>query len=151
MVMYLYLVQHADAKTEEQDPQRGLSQKGFDDIKKVAAFLTKLNLEVDEIFHSPKLRAKQTAQVLSEALGVRTTEADGLTPLDDPQIWSARLKNINKSIMLVGHLPHLSNLASLILVADREKTIISFKMAGVVCLKKEQNWTVSWMITPEVI
>ncbi|MGC9070881.1 MAG: phosphohistidine phosphatase SixA [Elusimicrobiales bacterium] len=149
--MYLYLVQHADAKTEEQDTQRGLSQKGFDDIKKVAAFLTKLNLEVDEIFHSPKLRAKQTAQVLSEALGVRTTEADGLTPLDDPQIWSARLKNINKSIMLVGHLPHLSNLASLILVADREKTIISFKMAGVVCLKKEQNWTVSWMITPEVI
>ena len=37
--MNLYLVQHAESKTEEDDPQKPLSGKGFSDIRKIAAFL----------------------------------------------------------------------------------------------------------------
>jgi len=36
--MFLYLVQHAEAKKEEEDPARGLSEKGLQDIKKMAAY-----------------------------------------------------------------------------------------------------------------
>lgn len=149
--MFLYLVQHAEAKPEHEDPQRGLSEKGLNDIKKIASFLSKLNLELDEIFHSTKLRAKQTAQVLSDTLKVKCTETEGLAPLDDPEIWANKLNETTKSIMLVGHLPHLGHLASLLLCGDKEKNIVTFRMAGIVCLKKENNWSVNWMIIPEII
>jgi len=54
--------------------------------------------------------------------------------------------------MLVGHLPHLSRLSSLLLVGDPEKNIIAFRMAGIVCLRREEeNWSVSWMIIPDLL
>ena len=60
---------------------------------------------------------------------------------------------MNEDIMLVGHLPHLSRLSSLILTGDKDRNVIDFKMGGVVCLKKSEDgkWSVEWMITPEEI
>jgi phosphohistidine phosphatase len=55
--MDLYLVQHAEAKSEQEDPLRPLSAKGRDDITRVAAYLAQLNIPVTKIFHSTKLRA----------------------------------------------------------------------------------------------
>lgn len=150
--MFIYLVQHAEAKPESEDPQRGLSEKGMNDIRKIASFISKLNIHAEEIFHSGKLRAEQTAKVLAEALKIKSSQAEGLAPLDDPEIWADKLKNIDRSIMLVGHLPHLGRLASLLLCGDKEKNVISFKMAGVVCLKREERyWSLSWMVIPEII
>lgn len=152
--MLLYLVQHADAKREEEDPSRPLSEKGLQDIKKVASYVSQLNIKGYKIFHSSKLRARQTAEVLSENLkptkGV--SEVDGLTPLDDPKIWAERLKDIPDDIVLVGHLPHLGKLTSLLLCGDADKGIVSFKMAGIVCLKRDDSaWSLQWMLTPEMI
>jgi len=150
--MFIYLVQHAEAKPESEEPQRGLSDKGMNDIRKVASFIGKLNIQVDEILHSGKLRAKQTAEVLASALKVKFSETEGLAPLDPPEIWANKIKNIDRSVMLVGHLPHLARLCSLFLCGDKEKNIVSFKMAGVVCLKKENNiWSLNWMVIPEII
>lgn len=151
--MFLYLVQHAEAKKEEIDPARPLSEKGLKDITKTSLYLTYFNMSLHKIFHSKKLRAKQTAEVLFQYLKpVRgITEVDGLSPLDDPEIWFNRLKDIPEDIMLVGHLPHLSKLASLLLCGDKEKNIIEFKMAGIVCLKRQNDlWLLQWIITPEI-
>jgi phosphohistidine phosphatase len=153
--MLIYLVQHADAKKEEVDPSRSLSEKGMHDIKRVASYASRLNIEIYKIFHSNKLRAKQTAEVLSENLkptkGV--SEVDGLSPLDDPNIWAERLKDIPDDIILVGHLPHLGKLVSLLLSEKADRNIISFKMAGIVCLKRDDTgaWSLQWMITPEIV
>jgi len=153
--MFIYLVQHADAKREEEDPSRPLSEKGMKDIEKVASYVSKLNIKVHKIFHSSKLRAKQTAEVLSgnlkPAMGI--SEVDGLSPLDDPQIWADRLKGIPDDVILVGHLPHLAKLSSLLLCGNTERNIVSFKMAGVVCLKRDETgaWSLQWMLTPETV
>jgi phosphohistidine phosphatase len=153
--MQLFLVQHAEAKKEEEDPSRSLSEKGFQDIKNAASYAAALNIKVSQIFHSGKTRALQTAEVLADFIKpVRCiSETDGLAPLDEPQIWIERLKDMSENIMLVGHLPHLGKLASLLLCGDKEKGIIDFKMAGIVCLKRfnESNWSVEWMLIPEVI
>lgn len=153
--MLLYLVQHAEAKQEDQDPARGLSIKGFSDVQKVAAYAARLNLKVGQIFHSTKLRAEQTAGVLSEHIrpSGAVAKTDGLAPLDDPSVWLSNLKNISRDVMLVGHLPHLSRLASLLLCGDPEKKIISFSMAGIICLEGEADtgWSLKWMITPDII
>jgi phosphohistidine phosphatase len=153
--MLIYLVQHADAKREEEAPSRPLSEKGLKDIKRVASYVSKLNIKVHKIFHSSKLRAMQTAEVLSEnlkpAMGI--SGVDGLSPLDDPQIWAERLKDIPDDVILVGHLPHLAKLSSLLLCGNAEKNIVSFKMAGIVCLKRDDTaaWSVQWMLTPDIL
>jgi phosphohistidine phosphatase len=153
--MLLYLVQHAESKKEEEDPARGLTERGIQDIAKVAAHVRKVNIVVNKIFHSGKTRALQTACVLADHLkpdkGV--TEIDGLAPMDDPDIWRKRIPQINENIALVGHLPHLGKLSSLLLSGDKEKDIIDFKMGGIVCLKssEDSHWSVEWMITPGVV
>ena len=153
--MLIYLVQHADAKREEEDLSRPLSEKGLKDIEKVAFYVSKLNIKVHKIFHSSKLRAMQTAEVLSENLkptrGI--SEVDGLTPLDDPQIWAERLKGIPDDVILVGHLPHLAKLSSFLLCGNVERNIVLFKMAGFVCLKRDDvaAWSVQWILTPEIV
>lgn len=153
--MRLYLVQHGEAKREEEDPSRPLSGKGLKDVRKMADCASKrLGVKVARIFHSGKLRAKQTAEELARKLepdgGVE--EVDGLGPLADPKIWAEKLKGMDEDVMLVGHLPHLSKLSSLLLFGDETKEAIRFEMAGVVCLERDERgrWAVRWMVTPEI-
>jgi phosphohistidine phosphatase len=153
--MFLYLVQHAEAKRDDEDHARPISQKGLEDISKVAAYVSLLNISVSEILHSTKLRAEQTAGVLFQNLkpvrGMK--EMDGLSPLDGPEIWAGRLRDYQNDIILVGHLPHLSMLASLLLCGDANRSLVSFKMGGVVCLKRDDAgaWSLEWMLTPEIV
>jgi len=153
--MLLYLVRHAEAKKEEEDPLRPLSEKGLLDIKQISSHLSSLRIHVDRILHSGKLRAKQTAGVLSDNLkpSKGLTETNGLSPADDPAIIEGRLKTATESLMLVGHLPHLEKLASLLLCGDMYREVLSFRTAGVVCLERDDTgtWSVRWMITPEAL
>lgn len=153
--MKLYLVQHAEAKKEEEDPARPLAERGWRDLEKVSRFLKERKIEVARILHSGKLRAKQTAEKLGEAVrsseGVK--ETNGLAPSDDPSIWERKLREETVDILLVGHLPHLSRLAGLMLAHNLDLGVIDFKMGGVVCLDRddEGNWSVSWMVTPQIL
>lgn len=153
--MLLYLVQHGDAKREEEDPSRPLSDKGREDVRKVASYASRMKIEVDEVLHSGKLRAKQTAEILSEHLKIENgiSETDSIAPLDNPLIWAERLKDRTTSLMLVGHLPHLAKLSSLLLCGDMEKNVVAFRMGGIVCLKRDDTgkWSLQWMITPEIL
>lgn len=54
-------------------------------------------------------------------------------------------------LMLVGHLPHLSRLASLLLVGDPRRDLIPFRNGGIVYLvKAERGWLLEWVLTPEL-
>lgn len=159
--MYLYLVQHGDAKSKDEDPARGLSDRGREDVRKVAAFVS--SVKVEQIFHSGKTRAAQTAGIFAEQLGVEVYEKDGLAPMDEPAVWAERLKETDKDTMLVGHLPYMGKLASLLLCGDSGAGVVEFKMGGVVCLKREEGaetlgekgsvtlWALQWMVVPELV
>ncbi|HDD66024.1 MAG TPA: phosphohistidine phosphatase SixA, partial [Nitrososphaeria archaeon] len=62
--MKVYLVQHGEAKREEEDPARPLTEEGKREVEDVARFLAELGVRVDRILHSGKLRAAQTANIL---------------------------------------------------------------------------------------
>lgn len=153
--MHLYLVQHADARPKEEDPERPLSDKGQADIRKVAAFLSEHSaVRVGLILHSGKLRAQQTAETLAEHLHPGSvTATDGLSPLDDPAIWAGRLAETDEDLMLVGHLPHMSKLAARLLIQNDERTVVQFQMGGVVCLRRDEvgAWSLRWMMVPELV
>ena len=152
--MQIYLVQHGEAKPETEDPERPLTDKGRRDVEASARYAAALGAEVTQILHSGKLRAKQTAEVLMQFLlpshGIR--EEKGLAPLDDPHLAERLVGQSEKPLMIVGHLPHLSRLASLLILGIPEKEVIKFTMGGVVCLtKSDDRWLVKWALGPEII
>ncbi len=155
--MLLYLIQHADALSEKNDPARPLSEAGMRDISKVAAYLSGSNIRVNQVLYSKKLRARQTAEIIAKNLGPGSykelAESDGLLPLDGPSAWDDRLKYLTDDLMLVGHMPHLGKLAGLLICGEADKNIISFQTACVVCLERDEKaaWSLRWMITPGII
>jgi len=154
--MKLYLVQHAEPKRKEEDPTRPLSDRGWKNIGKMARYAKEhLCIEVVRIVHSGKLRAKQTAEVIAEHLNhaICMVTDENLEPLADLRIWKRGLVETSEDIMLVGHLPHLSKLASHLLAGDENKEVVAFKMGGIICLERDQQrrWTIQWMVNPETI
>ena len=154
--MKLYLVQHAEAKDKEEDPERSLTEKGWEDVRKVAHFVAKYtDTRVVTIFHSDKIRAQRTAEVFGSFLNpiAGIDRADGLDPLSDPAIWGESLHEQEENLMLVGHLPHLEKLCSRLLCDDEAKSIVSFQNSGVVCLEKDeaQHWSIQWILTPQIL
>jgi phosphohistidine phosphatase len=150
--MFLYLSQHAEARNKEEDPERDLTEKGRLDIEAVAHHLKRLNIEVQQIFHSGKTRAQSTAQVLAQHLQppAGSTAAPGLAPLDDPGIWAERVADLKENILLVGHLPHMGKLAALLMSGDKNRKLLNFQMGSVIKLRRMEpgQWALDWMIVP---
>ena len=152
--MDLYLVQHGEATSETENPDRPLTARGRDDVERVSRHVALLGLAPAEIRHSGKTRAEQTARLIAEALSLnqRVKVAAGLSPNDDVHPVAQELETASPSLMLVGHLPFMSRLASLLLVGYSSLTIVRFRMGGVVCLEHDQGlWTLNWMITPDTV
>jgi phosphohistidine phosphatase len=154
VVVYVYLVQHGEAKPEQEDSARPLTERGRAEVERVAAAAARAGVEVVEIIHSGKLRARQTAELLAAALsparGVRASA--GLAPTDDPRIAQQLVGEMTQPAMLVGHLPHLGRFASLLVVEDAGREIVAFRMGGIVCLWREGlAWRLKWILTPELV
>jgi len=151
----LYLVQHGEAKRKEEDPARPLTDSGREEVERVASYAAKIGVKVERILHSGKLRAQQTAEIMAKHLkppkGVEKT--DELEPLADPKVWAERLKKVEENLMLVGHLPHLSRLTSLLLTDREAVELVAFRMGGIVCLERDEEgkWRVQWIIRPETL
>ena len=151
--MILYLVQHGEAKPESEDPQRPLTQQGREAVRLVAAWAARAGVKVDEIRHSGKLRAEQTAGILAERLapaGIHSIA--GLGPNDEVRPVAEHLERETRAVMLVGHLPFLSHLASCLIIRDPDRTLVRFQMGGIVCLIREEGkWSLAWAVTPGLL
>jgi len=109
---------------------------------------------VGSIQHSPKARAAQTARIMAEHLAPvgGTKQTDGLLPMDDPGIWTDRVSGINLDTMLVGHLPHLSGMASTLLCWNPETEIVQFNTATAACLEGAAgNWYLKWLVGADIL
>ena len=150
--MKLYLVQHGEARPESEDPQRSLTQRGMEAVRNVAKIAKKLNLHPTVIHHSGKLRAEQTARILADSLGKPAAAAGGLNPNDDVRKWVDRISREKGDVMIVGHLPFLEKVASLLLAGDENTRPVLFRYGAVVCVEKKETggWAVRWVLTPEM-
>ena len=147
----LCIVQHGKAYPKDVDPGRKLTEEGVKETEALGNFLRKAGVKIDKVIHSGKTRAKMTAEILGRYLEVSDiVESDGLKPLDDPMIWVERLKGIHEDLMIVGHMPHLSKLVSILLDSSRE--IVKIRNSGVLCLEDEEGrWVIKWYVTPDLI
>ena len=154
--MYIYLVQHAEAKSKEEDPDRALTDIGRRNMRKTATFAARqAGISVDLIVHSGKTRARQSAEILAELLSPSkgVGESDGLNPNDDTGIWVKNLARSRENLILVGHLPHLGKLTAHLICENPEAAVVEFKNACMICLQRSNTglWTVQWMIVPQLL
>jgi phosphohistidine phosphatase len=160
--MDVYLVQHGQALSEEQDPRRPLSEEGRAAATKVASYLAALGERLvypplSQIWHSGKLRAEQTAEVYAVhlALELRPTVHAGMKPKDDPAATFEELTALRAgsgAILLAGHLPHLAHLAGLLLTGEAGRAPVRLVNAAVLRLGfRDGSWAVDWYITPACI
>ncbi len=152
--MLIYLVRHGDALAGLRDDVRPLSQKGIDDLKRVAKFLRKAKIEPEAIYHSGLLRAEQTAEILLHDLDLKCLliKKDNLKPEDPVELMLAEIYNLTGPVMIVGHNPYLSNLLSRLIVGTPDPQIADFKKGTVVCLEKRGKiFYIKWFITPKIV
>jgi len=149
--MRCYLAQHGQACCAEEDPARPLSGQGREDIARVAGFLSLFTKPAPTtIYCSGKLRAQQSAAMFAEGWNIPVPQiSDDLDPRADPQCWLDRLERSEEDLMLVGHLPHLSLLASHLLLGHGNGAPIKFANGGVVCLERaDGHWQICWQVNP---
>ena len=150
--MKLYLIQHGKALPEEKDSKRSLSPEGVTETQKIADFLKTKNIKFGEIWHSKKTRAVQTAGIISKALSIKNMlRRDDLNPDEPVEKFPDEIKNLNKDLMIAGHLPFLQRLASLLLTGSETDSPVSFKNSGLVCLEFQQEWKILWYVIPELL
>jgi phosphohistidine phosphatase len=109
----IWLLRHGDAEAGEGKPdaERELTEKGERQSVAAGKALKALKVELDVCLTSPKVRAKRTAELASEQLGVAVEEDDRLAGGDfDPlEVGAGR-----GEVMLVGHEPDFSQAVALV-------------------------------------
>ncbi len=162
--MEVYLLRHGVA--QERDPKkyaddrlRPLTIEGLERMREIVRGLLKIGVEFDAIYDSGFTRARQTAEVITDAYridsrDIQTTPA--LEPDHDPVEVLALLEanRSSKRILLVGHEPHLSR-AVAYLVGLRSGAAVDFKK-GALCrididTPKKSGGTIVWLLPPKVL
>lgn len=153
--MRVYLVRHGEALPKEVDPDRGLSEAGRSDAEKVAVFLKGLAIELEAVWESGKKRAAQTAEIMAAAVRSRSgvVSRPGMSPNDPVAPIAEKLFAQRGDLMLVGHLPFLSDLASQLILGREGPDVVRFPAAAVVCLESgsDGRWAVCWMVGPAIL
>lgn len=153
--MKLYLVQHGEAVSKQEDPGRPLSEQGIVDVRAMAGFLKAAGIRVVRVWHSGKRRAEQTAGLLAQAVlpgGVPEAIRE-INPNDSVQEFIADADVWDEDTLVVGHLPFMARLVSLLLTGDSEHETVSYEPGTVVCLERlpSQRWVLSWMQRPGLL
>ena len=139
--MYIYLLRHAIAvergTVHIPNDDRPLSEKGVKRFLKSARGITALLDELDVILTSPLKRAHETAIMTAKQCGIprKVVITEHLLPgcIHDTLIPLLRKYKDKKHVMLVGHEPDLSRLASNLLGSSR--SVIEFKKGALCCIE----------------
>ena len=138
---------------------RPLSESGRLAVAKLAGEARARGARPDVVWHSPKLRARQTAEAYWRACNPLAAfgSARGLQP-DDPPSWmrdqlagdpSLRPGAGSRSIMVVGHMPHLPALLHLLRGPAADPPAVDFPLHGCVALEADgDRWKEVWRMKP---
>ena len=163
--MDLYILRHAIAeersgKTPGGDSQRRLTPEGAKKMRHIASGLKASEVSFDLILSSPFWRAKETAEIVAGVfkLQKKLLFSAELVPDGNPAQLITELKKTyrhRKSVLLVGHEPHLSRLISLLISGD-PGVPIQLKKGGLCKLSADELRhgrcaTLEWLLPPRLL
>ncbi|MGB5260521.1 MAG: phosphohistidine phosphatase SixA [Gammaproteobacteria bacterium] len=153
--MRLYLAQHGHAVDKQEDPTRPLSEAGMHDVRRIAQQLGDAGVQVARVWHSGKLRAEQTAVRLAKQVlpTGKPEQTDGIAPNDSVEEFVADIDVWQEDTLVIGHLPFMSRLVSLLLTGNPDQQSVQFTPGGVVCLERisPEHWILAWMLTSDLL
>lgn len=140
----LLLLHHAHATDPIIDPQRPLTETGRHHADDIARRARERGVKPDAIWHSGKLRARQTAEPLWRACNplAEFNAVRGLQPDDPPEWIKDAVDGETRQIVLVGHMPHMARLYRL-LVGPEDRPA-DFPQHGLVALEQQDGWREVW-------
>jgi phosphohistidine phosphatase len=147
--MQLFLVHHGDAVGPEVDPRRPLSTQGKTAVERVAAEAAAHGARPQVVWHSGKLRARQTAEAFWRACNALAefSATKDLQPDDPPRWIRDRLRAETRDVMIAGHFPHLPRLLALLITGGEAG--VDFPLHGVVALVSHDEgatWSELWRL-----
>jgi phosphohistidine phosphatase len=148
IVVVLYLVHHGDAVGPEVDPRRPLSPQGREHVVRLAAEASARGARPALVWHSGKLRARQTAEAFWRACNALApfSATRDLQPEDPPEWIRDRLRAESRDVLIAGHYPHLPRLLTLLTAPESRP---SFPQHGVVALETKdegKTWKEIWRL-----
>ena len=153
--MTIYLIRHAHAVDATEDPKRPLSKRGRKQVRTLARFLrSTTGFQPAEIWQSPLARSKETAEQLQQRLGLpsKLVTFPELETSEGVAILAEKLNASRRSLVLVGHEPHLSDLATLLLTGQTDHPVVVMKKGAILALTKTSScWTVNWLVHPDLL
>jgi phosphohistidine phosphatase len=162
--MELYVLRHAIALSAgeagvSQDAERPLSAEGKEKMKRIAAAMKDLGVELDLVLSSPYVRARDTALMAHDGLGLKgcLEFSNALASGQDTKVVLTELKERFKKkqrIMVVGHEPDLSLLIGKL--TSLGKLRVEMKKAGLAKIEitethPELRGTLEFLLTPKVM
>ncbi|MFW2438888.1 MAG: phosphohistidine phosphatase SixA [Arenicellales bacterium] len=152
--MKLYLVQHGKALAKDVDPDRPLSGEGRAEVGKLVEFLAG-RIQVSRVLHSGKTRAQQTAEKLTAIMagGLPVETISGIGPNDSVEDFAVRVMNGDEDLLVVGHLPFMARLVSLLVSGSADADIVSYSPGSIVFLESlnHGHFQVQWMVRPGLL
>jgi phosphohistidine phosphatase len=159
--MILHILRHGTAEEAPpaggDDGARRLTARGRERVRAAAAGMRTLGLKFDAILTSPLPRAAETAELVAatytdspapEALAALTA---GVAPAETV----AALKQYDRYelLMIVGHEPGLSGVASLLLTGSATGVNFDLKKCGMIALDLPEGFSrgsaqLRWMLSP---
>jgi phosphohistidine phosphatase len=147
----LFLVHHGDAVGPDVDPMRPLSDRGRVEVDMLAQKTAERGAKPDIIWHSGKLRARQTAEAYRKHCNplASLSATRGLQPTD-PINWIVdSIAGETKHILLAGHFPHLPRLLGRLVTGNPNADPGQFPLNGVVALEQvDGKWIERWRLKP---
>ena len=119
----------------QDDAARPLTEEGIRKTTATARGLATLIGRPDAILTSPRLRAVQTAEILSKALNRRVTTLPELGG-SSPARLARRIKSLEGDlVVLVGHEPSLSIVTQMLCTGRQDESYLELKKAGCACVE----------------
>ncbi len=124
----LWLLRHGEAsdKGEGPDAERELTAKGREQSRAAGRAMARLGVALDACYASPKVRARDTARLAVEALGVEVIEDETLAEDFDASAARALVAGHSGDVLAVGHDPDFTQV-----VYDLTGARVDFKKGGV--------------------
>ena len=145
--MLLVLVHHGDAVGPDVDPQRPLSNAGRASVDRLAKAVAAKGVKPQVIWHSGKLRARQTAEAFYRECNpfAEFSASRDLQPDDKPEWLRDRLRGEARDVLVAGHFYHLPRLRALLAGGSDD----DFPQHGAVALVSDdegETWRELWRI-----
>ena len=162
--MNVYLLRHGIAAAKDDpafpfDADRPLTKKGIKRMRKAARGISRLTITFDAVLTSPLVRARQTAEIVADALAIESdvVELSELAPENSPNQLLSALSGLkeHEHVMLVGHEPLLGEFAGFLLSAKNVSDLAIPMKKGGIChlefdfLPSNTSAHLHWLLTPK--